>query len=71
MDYSRKISQRLWNLPEKGEQESHREETFIDDIVQKSFIERKLLENLVWRPCSTVARAAGASPFCWPGTAAR
>lgn len=46
MDYSRKISQRLWNLPEKGEQESHREETFIDDIVQKSFIERKLLENL-------------------------
>ena len=46
MDYSRKISQRLWNLPEKGEQESHREETFIDDIVQKGFIERKLLENL-------------------------
>lgn len=46
MDYSRKISQRLWNLPEKGEQESHREETFIDDIVQKSYIERKLLENL-------------------------
>ena len=46
MDYSRKISERLWNLPEKGEQESHREETFIDDIVQKSFIERKLLENL-------------------------
>lgn len=46
MDYSRKISQRLWNLPEKGEQESHREEKFIDDIVQKSFIERKLLENL-------------------------
>ena len=46
MDYSRKISQRLWNLPEKGEQESHREETFIDDIAQKSFIERKLLENL-------------------------
>ena len=46
MDYSRKISQRLWNLPEKGEQESHREETFIDDIVQKSYIELKLLENL-------------------------
>ncbi len=45
MDYSRKISQRLWNLPEKGEQESHREETFIDDIVQKSFIERKLWKS--------------------------
>lgn len=46
MDYSRKISERLWNLPEKGEQESHREEIFMDDIVQKGFIERKLLENL-------------------------
>ena len=34
--YSRKIAQRHWNLPEKGEMESQREETFIDDIVQKS-----------------------------------
>lgn len=46
MDYSRKISERLWNLPEKGELESHREETFIDDIIQKSHIEKTLLDNL-------------------------
>ena len=46
MDYSRKIAERLWNLPDKGELESHREETFIDDIVQKSHIEKELLSNL-------------------------
>ena len=46
MDYSRKISERLWNLPDKGELESHREETFIDDIVQKSHIEKELLSHL-------------------------
>lgn len=46
MDYSRKISERLWNLPDKGELESHREETFIDDIIQKSHIEKELLSNL-------------------------
>ena len=46
MDYSRKISERLWNLPEKGELESRREETYIDDIVQKSHIERELLSSL-------------------------
>ncbi len=46
MDYSRKISERLWNLPDKGELESRREETFIDDIVQKSHIEKELLANL-------------------------
>ena len=46
MDYSRKISERLWNLPDKGERESRREETFIDDIVQKSHIEKELLSNL-------------------------
>ena len=46
MDYSRKIAERLWNLPDKGERESHREETFIDDIIQKSHIERELLHNL-------------------------
>ncbi len=40
-DYSRKISERMWNLPDKGELESHREETYIDDIIQKSHIERK------------------------------
>lgn len=46
MDYSRKISERQWNLPGKGELESHREETYIDDIIQKDHIQRKLLENL-------------------------
>ena len=45
-DYSRKISERMWNLPEKGELESRREETYIDDIIQKNHIERKLLDNL-------------------------
>ena len=29
MDYSRKISERQWNLPEKGELESRRETTYI------------------------------------------
>ena len=46
MDYSRKISERFWNLPDKGELESNREETYIDDIIQKDHIQRKLLESL-------------------------
>ena len=46
MEYSQKISERLWNLPDKGELESRREETYIDDIVQKSHIERTLLSSL-------------------------
>ncbi len=45
-DYSRKISERMWNLPDKGDLESRREETYIDDIIQKNHIERKLLESL-------------------------
>ena len=45
-DYSRRISERQWNLPDKGELESRREETYIDDIIQKDHIQRKLLENL-------------------------
>lgn len=45
-DYSRKISERMWNLPDKGEQESRREEMFIDDIIQKSHIEKELLSSL-------------------------
>ena len=45
-DYSRKIAERQWNLPDKGELESRREETYIDDIIQKNHIERKLLEHL-------------------------
>ena len=46
MDYSRKIAERQWNLPDKGELESRREATFIDDIIQKDHLQRKLLENL-------------------------
>lgn len=46
MDYSRKISERLWNMSDKGELESRREETFIDDIIQKSHIEKELLSHL-------------------------
>lgn len=46
MDYSTKISERLWNMPDKGELESRREETFIDDIIQKSHIEKELLSHL-------------------------
>ena len=33
-------------MPDKGELESRREETFIDDIIQKSHIEKELLSNL-------------------------
>lgn len=46
MDDSRKISERYWNLPDKGEREAEREKIFIDDIVQKSHIEKELLANL-------------------------
>ena len=46
MEYSTKISERMWNLPDKGELEAQREESFIDDIIQKSHIERELLQNL-------------------------
>ena len=33
-------------MPDKGELESHRDETFIDDIIQKSHIEKELLSHL-------------------------
>ncbi|MEA4824730.1 MAG: class I SAM-dependent methyltransferase [Clostridiaceae bacterium] len=46
MNYSQKISERQWNLPDKGEREALREQTFIDDIVQKSHIEKELLSHL-------------------------
>lgn len=36
----------MWNLPDKGELETEREQTFIDDIIQKGHIERELLQNL-------------------------
>ena len=47
MNYSTKISERMWNQPDKGILEAERENTFIDDIVQKSHIEKELLEKLV------------------------
>ncbi len=46
MNYSTKIAERQWNLPDKGERESKREEVFMDDIVQKNHIEKELLSNL-------------------------
>ena len=36
----------MWNQPDKGELEAAREQTFIDDIIQKSFIEKELLTSL-------------------------
>lgn len=46
MDFSTKISERMWNQPDKGELEAEREKTFIDDIVQKAHIEKELLQSL-------------------------
>ena len=46
MNYSTKISERQWNQPDKGELESRREETYIDDIIQKDHIQRRILESL-------------------------
>jgi SAM-dependent methyltransferase len=46
MDISQKISERQWNLKDKGQRESEREQTFIDDIVQKDHLERELLSSL-------------------------
>ena len=45
-NYSTKISERMWNQPDKGELEAEREKTFIDDIVQKAYIEREILQSL-------------------------
>ena len=64
LEYSQKISERLWNLPDKGELESRREETFIDDIVQKSHIEKELLASLSGiKTVSTEEPDAGAFRF--------
>lgn len=46
MNYSKLISERHWNLSDKGERENNREAMFLDDIIQKSHIERELLSNL-------------------------
>ncbi len=64
MDYSRKIAERQWNIADKGELESKREETFIDDIVQKSHIEKELLAAVEAGGIETVFDAgAGAGRF--------
>ena len=45
-NFNTKISERMWNQADKGELEAERENTFIDDIVQKAHIERELLQSL-------------------------
>lgn len=46
MTTSTDISRRFWNLPQKPGEETAREQSFIDDIIQKTHIQRLLLENL-------------------------
>ena len=46
VSYSQKISERQWNQPDKGQLESQREATFIDDIIQKDHLERQILAAL-------------------------
>jgi len=46
MTTSTDISRRFWNLPQKAGEEIAREQTYIDDIIQKAHIERLLFENL-------------------------
>ena len=40
------ITDRFWNLPQKGAEEKNREVLFMDDIIQKSHIEKEILNNL-------------------------
>lgn len=40
------IADRFWNMPQKGTEEINRENNFIDDIIQKSHIEKELEKNL-------------------------
>jgi len=49
MDYSRKISERLWNIPDKGEMESQREKTFID-VIHLIWLCRLILRFLIHIP---------------------
>jgi 2-polyprenyl-3-methyl-5-hydroxy-6-metoxy-1,4-benzoquinol methylase len=46
MTTSAEISSRFWNLPQKADEETARETTYIDDIIQKAHIEREILSNL-------------------------
>lgn len=43
--YSRLIAERAWNQPDKGELESARERTYIDDVIQKSHLDRLIDEH--------------------------
>jgi 2-polyprenyl-3-methyl-5-hydroxy-6-metoxy-1,4-benzoquinol methylase len=40
-DYER-LAERFWNLPQKGEEEARREQFFMDDIIQKAHLDRKV-----------------------------
>lgn len=46
MTTSTDISSRFWNLPQKADEETARETTYIDDIIQKAHIEREILSKL-------------------------
>ena len=46
MTTSNDISNRFWNLPQKADEETARESTFIDDIIQKAHIEKEIFSNL-------------------------
>jgi SAM-dependent methyltransferase len=46
MTTSTDISGRFWNLPQKADEETARETTYIDDIIQKAHIEREILSRL-------------------------
>lgn len=46
MDSNREATKKFWSLPQKGREEKNRECEFIDDIIQKSHLEKLLLDNL-------------------------
>ena len=46
MNIASDISSRFWNLPQKGDEEFTRENTFIDDIILKSHTEKEILSHL-------------------------
>ncbi len=46
MTKSTDISSRFWNLPQKAGEEAARENTYIDDIIQKAHIEKEILSKL-------------------------
>jgi ubiquinone/menaquinone biosynthesis C-methylase UbiE len=46
MEKSMEIASRFWNLPQKPFEELNREKNFIDDIIQKTHIEKEIISNL-------------------------